>query len=182
MSERHVAQPVRLDELMDSDAFGGAVAARSLYPDSQFEAIVVRGPNRRSDFHTEPYDELFLQLRGTIQVDTREPGVGLRRNLVREGEVFIVPGGVPHSPRRPADTYGLVVEIRRRPGELETVEWWCEQCDSVVERVEMESSQLIESINAVLELFYADAQRRTCRTCGSVVPVPEEFTLDTDSD
>ncbi|MFI7708678.1 3-hydroxyanthranilate 3,4-dioxygenase [Nonomuraea sp. NPDC049480] len=182
MNERPIQDPIRLVELVETGggAFAGALAARSLYAGSLFEAIVVRGPNRRNDFHTEPYDEFFLQLRGAIQVDTREPGVGLRRHVVREGEAFLVPGGVPHSPRRPAGTLGLVVEIRRRPGDVETAEWWCESCDTLVERVEMESTEMISSLGPLLAAFNASEQRRTCGNCAAVVPVPEEFVLDAD--
>ncbi|MFD1539804.1 3-hydroxyanthranilate 3,4-dioxygenase [Nonomuraea guangzhouensis] len=183
MNKRLIQDPIHLVELMGADggAFAGALAARSLYPDSDFEAITVRGPNRRNDFHTEPYDEFFLQLRGAIQVDTREQGIGLRRHIVREGEAFLVPGGVPHSPHRPAGTLGLVVEIRRRPGDVETAEWWCDSCDSLVERVEMESTEMISSLGPLLEAFNASEQRRTCRNCAAVVPVPEEFVLDVDA-
>ena len=70
---------VSIDELRKAgaEAFPGALAAKALYPDSQFEVVFVRGPNSRNDFHIDPYDELFLQVEGTIRVDTREPGAGL---------------------------------------------------------------------------------------------------------
>lgn len=34
---------------------------------------------------------------------------------IKEGEVFVLPGLVPHSPQRFADTLGLVIERRRKP-------------------------------------------------------------------
>ncbi|WP_242895197.1 3-hydroxyanthranilate 3,4-dioxygenase [Actinomadura litoris] len=160
-----------------ADAFPGALAAKSLYPDSQFEVILVRGPNQRNDFHVDPYDELFLQMEGTIRVDTREEG-GPRRQLVRPGELYVVPAGVPHSPLRPAGTWGLVVEIRRRPGDVELVEWYCDACGGLIERVSMASSEMIESLGPLLEGFQADERRRTCGDCGHVLPRPGPFTLD----
>ncbi|PZG01834.1 3-hydroxyanthranilate 3,4-dioxygenase [Micromonospora deserti] len=159
-------------------AFPGALAAMSLYPDSQFEVVLVRGPNQRNDFHVDPYDELFIQLEGTIRVDTREPGAGLRRQLVHAGELYVVPAGVPHSPLRPADTWGLVVEIRRKPGDVELVEWYCDQCDAVIERVSLESSEMIEALGPLLNEFQSSEARRTCKECGSVLPQPGPFVLD----
>jgi 3-hydroxyanthranilate 3,4-dioxygenase len=161
-----------------ADAFAGALAARSLYPDSQFEVVAVRGPNSRNDFHVDPYDELFLQLEGTIRVDTRDPQDGLRRNLVHQGELFVVPSGTPHSPLRPAGTFGVVVEIRRRPGDVEAVEWYCDKCDALIERSTMESSEMIESLMSLLKAFQASEDRRRCDACGNVLAVPGPFILD----
>jgi 3-hydroxyanthranilate 3,4-dioxygenase len=158
-------------------AFPGALAAKSLYPDSQFEVVLVRGPNQRNDFHVNPYDELFLQLEGTIRVDTRELGTGLHRQLVHAGELYVVPAGVPHSPLRPADTWGLVVEIRREPGDVELVEWYCDQCDALIERISIESSEMIEALGPVLNEFQSSQERRKCPNCGSVLPQPDPFVL-----
>ncbi|MEU6592575.1 hypothetical protein ABZ923_25670 [Streptomyces sp. NPDC046881] len=171
---------VSVDRLRSAgaEAFPGALAAKALYPDSQFEVVLVRGPNSRNDFHVNPYDELFLQVEGTIRVDTREGAGAVRRNLVHEGELFVVPAGTAHSPLRPAGTWGLVVEIRRRPGDVEAVEWYCDRCDALIERVTMESSQMIESLMPLLKEFQASEDRRTCRACGSVLAVPGPFVLD----
>ncbi|MGW6783538.1 3-hydroxyanthranilate 3,4-dioxygenase [Streptomyces sp. NPDC054987] len=171
---------VAVDQLRaaGADAFPGALAAKALYPGSQFEVVLVRGPNSRNDFHVNPYDELFVQLEGTIRVDTRAPGEGLRQNLVHEGELFMVPAGVPHSPLRPAGTWGLVVEIRRRPGDTEAVEWYCDRCDALIERVTMESSEMIGALMPLLTAFQASEERRTCRSCGEVLAQPGPFVLD----
>lgn len=160
-----------------AETFPGALAAKSLFPDSQFEVVLVRGPNARNDYHVEPYDELFIQIEGTICVDTREKD-GVRRQRVRPGEVYVVPGGTPHSPLRSADTWGLVVEIRRRSGETEYVQWYCDRCDGLIEQVSMESSQMVDTLGQLLHSFQASEQRRTCQACGGVLPVPGPFVLD----
>jgi 3-hydroxyanthranilate 3,4-dioxygenase len=178
------AQPhtgvISVDQLRQEGAaaFADALAARSLYPDSQFEVILVRGPNRRNDFHVDPYDELFLQLEGTIRVDTREPGAGLRHHLVHAGELFLVPAGVPHSPLRPAGTWGIVVEIRRQDGDTEAVEWYCDRCDALIEHVTTQSSEMIASLGQLLKDFQASEERRTCPSCGAVLPEPGPFVLE----
>lgn len=50
---------------------------------------------------------------------------GARRDVVvREGEMFLLPGGIPHSPQRKADTIGLVFERARSPSELDSLRWY----------------------------------------------------------
>lgn len=180
MTNDQDSRVVSIDGLRSGEngQFETALAAVSLFPDSQFEAVLVRGPNRRNDFHVDPYDELFIQLEGTIRVDTREAGVGLVRQHVHAGEAFLVPAGVAHSPLRPADTWGVVVEIRRKAGDVEAAEWYCNNCDALLERVTMESSEMIAALSGVLESFQASESRRTCGACGHVLPVPDDFVLD----
>jgi 3-hydroxyanthranilate 3,4-dioxygenase len=170
---------VALGELTREGAatFPGALAARSLYPDSQFDVVLVRGPNRRNDFHVDPYDELFMQLEGTICVVTREDGVGPRRQYVRAGELFLVPAGMPHCPQRPTGTWGVVVEIRRKPGDTEAAEWYCDQCGALIERVTVQSPEMIESLGPLLDQFQASEARRTCRSCGALLAPAAEFVL-----
>jgi 3-hydroxyanthranilate 3,4-dioxygenase len=174
-----IADPISIDRLRSMGAveFASALAAKSLYPDSQFEVILVRGPNRRNDFHVDPYDEFFVQIEGTIRVDTREQGK-VRRHHVDAGEVFLVPGGVPHSPLRPAGTWGLVVEVRRVKGEQELVEWYCDRCDALIERIPLSSAEMITALAEVLGDFEASKARRTCRGCGAVLAAAEPFVLD----
>ncbi|MEV7240014.1 3-hydroxyanthranilate 3,4-dioxygenase [Streptomyces sp. NPDC093248] len=182
MTEQTDARPgiVSVEELRKagSAAFPGALAAKSLYPESDFEVVLVRGPNSRNDFHVNPYDELFLQVEGTIRVDTREQGGAPRRNLVHEGELFVVPAGTAHSPLRPEGTWGIVVEVRRKPGDTEAVEWYCDRCDALIERVTMESSRMIESLMPLLNEFQASEDRRTCGSCGHVLAVPGPFVME----
>ena len=47
---------------------------------------------------------------------------------IREGEVFLLPPEVPHSPQRPAGSVGIVVERRRAADELDGFSWYCEHC------------------------------------------------------
>ena len=51
---------------------------------------------------------------------------GRRREIhIREGQVFCLPAGVPHSPQRPeATSLGLVVERKRYEGELDGLRWY----------------------------------------------------------
>ena len=61
---------------------------------------VVGGPNARTDYHDDPYEEFFYQLRGDIVLKVIEDGRP-RDIPMREGEILLLPGHVRHSPQRP---------------------------------------------------------------------------------
>lgn len=42
---------------------------------------------------------------------------------IKEGEIFILPGGFPHSPQRTEGTIGLVIERQRHLHELDGLRW-----------------------------------------------------------
>ena len=48
---------------------------------------------------------------------------------IREGEMFLLPPRIPHNPVRDANTIGLVIERKRREGELDGLLWFCEKCN-----------------------------------------------------
>ena len=98
--------------------------------------MILRGPNTRLDFHIEPGDEFFYQVEGDMELHLKAPGERRQVVEIKEGEIFVCPGGLAHSPRRFGTTWGLVIERKRRPGEKEEFAWFCEKCDeSVLSRV-----------------------------------------------
>lgn len=154
------------------DLFRPPVANREVFPESEFIFQIIRGPNARNDFHIDPGDEIFYQLRGDITLRVID-GSGRRRDLtVREGEVLLCPAGTPHCPLRPPGTWGLVIERKRRPGELDRLAWFCERCDAPLHEVSFACGDIETELRALIEAFNADPERRTCRACGAVLPVP----------
>ena len=110
-------------------AFEPPVGNKVIWEDTQFTAMIVRGPNARRDFHVDPSDEIFYMLKGDMVLEYIDGG-RRHRQTIREGELLLVPALTPHSPHRPADTWGLVVEIKRRPDQTESLLWLCERCDA----------------------------------------------------
>lgn len=140
-----------------------------VFADGDFIVMVVGGPNRRRDFHVDPGDELFHQLKGDIVLRIAEDA-GIRDVPIAEGEVFLLPGGVPHSPQRPEGTVGLVIERRRRPGEVDELRWYCDRCGAIVHRARMELHDVTTQLKAAIEAWERDATVRTCEACGTVSP------------
>jgi 3-hydroxyanthranilate 3,4-dioxygenase len=131
---------------------------------------VVGGPNQRVDFHDDPGDEFFYQLRGDMVLKVMEDGV-VRDIPIREGEVFLLPAHVRHSPQRPLPgSVGLVVENERRPGDLDGFEWFCFGCGALLYRVEIAVSDIVKDLPPLFAAFYADLPARTCSNCGSIHP------------
>jgi 3-hydroxyanthranilate 3,4-dioxygenase len=135
-----------------------------------FLVMVLRGPNTRLDFHIEPGDEFFYQIEGDMELIIKPHGQRRRTVPIKEGEIFVCPGGVPHSPRRFENTWGLVIERKRRQNETEEFAWFCEQCDELVLARTVTQGNIPAQVGAVYSEFNADPALRKCRSCGYVFP------------
>src|SRR5215831_18899978 len=56
------------------ESFEPPVGNRVIWEDSQFTAMIIRGPNARRDFHDDPSDEIFHMLRGSMVLEVMEDG------------------------------------------------------------------------------------------------------------
>jgi 3-hydroxyanthranilate 3,4-dioxygenase len=85
--------------------------------------------------------------------------------VIREGEMLLVPAHTPHSPHRPADTWGLVIEVKRGAGDAESLLWYCERCNAEVHRVTMRAMDIERDLRGAIDAFDASPELRTCRRC-----------------
>jgi len=148
------------------------VGNKMVWKDREFLVMVVGGPNRRKDFHVEDGEEFFYQIEGDITLRIMEDGAP-RDIPIREGEIFLLPPRVPHSPQRPANTVGMVIERVRKPGERDHLVWFCESCGTELHDAAFELEDLGSQLKPIIEGFYADERLRTCKRCGSVMDVPK---------
>jgi len=143
---------------------------RLLVHHKDFLVMILRGPNVRLDFHIEPGDEFFYQIQGDIELHLK-PSDGRREIVkIREGEIFLCPGSVPHSPRRPENSWGLVIERKRKSEENEEFVWFCEKCDQQVLSRTVVQGDIGSQVSKIYEEFNADTKLRTCTRCGYVFP------------
>jgi len=88
---------------------------------------------------------------------------------IREGEVLLIPPKMPHSPQRPADTIGLVIERARRPGELDGFQWYCERCGQRLSEEFFALTDIEKQFPPVFDRFFSSLDKRTCSRCGAVM-------------
>lgn len=144
------------------------VSNKYIYDGEDFFVMVIGGPNARNDFHVTNSEEYFYQLQGDIVVRILEDGK-IKDVIVREGETFFIPGNVPHSPTRPPNTIGVVVERRRPPGETEHLQFYCDNCHELVHDLEFDCADIVEHFSRAMKEFWADEQLSTCKNCGTRV-------------
>ncbi len=147
------------------------VGNKYLYDGKDFFVMVIAGPNARNDFHFTNSEEYFHQLKGDIVVRIWEDG-RIIDVPVREGETFFIPGNVPHSPTRPPNTLGIVVERVRPSGETEHQVFYCDNCHALVHDNEFDCADIVDHFAQAMEDFWADSELSTCRNCGTRVPKP----------
>ncbi|RCN37883.1 putative 3-hydroxyanthranilate 3,4-dioxygenase [Ancylostoma caninum] len=86
----------------------------------QLKVFFVGGPNSRKDYHLEEGEEFFYQKNGDMVLKVIERGHP-RDITIKEGEIFLLPSRVEHSPQRFANTIGFVVERTRENTEFDCV-------------------------------------------------------------
>lgn len=141
------------------------VGNAQIWQNTEFMVTIIGGPNQRTDYHDDPAEEFFYQLKGDAVLRIQEDG--RKRDVpLREGDVLLLPPHVRHSPQRPADSIGLVIERVRRKGEIDAFEWYCEKCNTRVHRREVQLESLVDDLPPVFEEYYADPKLRVCPSCG----------------
>ena len=139
-------------------------------PMGDFIVQVVGGPNQRTDFHLDPYEEWFYQHRGSMHVNLMTAD-GPQRVDIGEGEMWMLPRNVHHSPQRPEEgSIGIVIERIREEGTLEKFCWFCPECAAQVHEVELQVRDIVADLPPVFEEFYASDEARTCPGCGALHP------------
>ena len=132
--------------------------------------MIIGGPNQRVDFHDDPVEEFFYQIKGDMVLKIADEGF-IYDVPIRAGEVFMLPPHVRHSPQRPQEgSIGLVVEGTRRAGDQDGFEWFCFQCGSLVHRVELEIHDIVKDLPPLFDAFYNDEELRHCSQCNALHP------------
>ncbi|MCC9165242.1 3-hydroxyanthranilate 3,4-dioxygenase [Pontibacter harenae] len=139
-----------------------------------FIVMVVGGPNARKDYHYDEGEEFFYQLEGDIVLKIIEDGKPVDVPI-KEGEIFLLPPRVPHSPRRPANTVGLVVERYRKPGEKDGFLWFCENCGNKLYEEYADVTDIVGQLPVIMNNFWESKEHRTCSNCGEVMEQPAKL-------
>lgn len=152
------------------------VSNKNLYHEAgDFIVMVVAGPNARKDYHYNESEELFYQLEGDITVRIQYEGKP-QDVLVKEGDMFLLPAGIPHSPVRGENTVGLVIERVRKGTELrDGLLWFCENCNTELKSYRFALENIEKDFIPRFREFYSSKSMRTCRNCGHVMAVDPRY-------
>jgi 3-hydroxyanthranilate 3,4-dioxygenase len=145
------------------------VCNKQMFESGDFIVQVVGGPNSRTDYHVDEGPELFYQVEGEMLLKTVQDGE-LVDIPIREGEIFLLPPRVPHSPQRFKDTVGIVVERVRGVDELDGFMWFCPRCGNRLHEEFLHVADIVKDLPPVFERFYSNVGARTCKRCGNVMP------------
>ncbi len=147
------------------------VGNKLLFQNSQFIVMAVGGPNSRKDFHHDPGEEFFYQIEGNMVLRIVQDGKPIDMPI-HEGEVFLLPPEMPHSPQRPAGSVGIVVERRRAPEEMDGFSWYCENCGNRLYMERVAVGNIETQLPVIFSRFYSSTVHRTCSACGAVMQAP----------
>lgn len=152
--------------------------------DNQINVMFVGGPNKRSDYHIEAGEELFFQLKGDMLLKIVEQGQH-RDVLIREGEIFLLPRAIPHSPQRFANSVGLVIERSRSKEEIDGLRFYTTGEDgtpltTALFEVWFQWDENKQNMGHYFNQFYNSEQYKTGRPIPGAIA--EKSPLDVDSE
>lgn len=172
-SPTHYSTPINLNQWVNNHAaqLKPPVGNQQIWANSDLICTVVGGPNQRTDFHDDPFEEYFHQFVGSAYLIVLDRGRYERIDL-HEGDVFLLPAHVRHSPQRQDPNSRCTVIERNRPlGVLDGFEWYCAHCSALVHRAQVQLASIVTDLPKVFGQFYdAIPAARTCTSCGQQHP------------
>ena len=147
------------------------VGNKVVYENTEFIIMVVGGPNTRKDYHIDEGEEFFYQLEGRMVLRIIENESPKDINI-NEGEIFLLPPKVPHSPQRFENTVGLVIERKRRKDELDAFQWYCDECHTLLYEYFFPLTNIVTQLPPIFDGFWKDDDARTCECCSAYLEKP----------
>lgn len=173
-----IRRPFNIKQWIDEnrDLLKPPVGNKNLYKEAgDYIVMMVGGPNARKDYHYNETEELFYQLQGDIVVGIQEDGKAVDVE-VKEGEMFLLPAGVPHQPRRGENTVGLVIEVKRNDRDMKDgLMWFCESCNEKLHEDYFVLENIEKDFLPRFRHFYSSEDLRTCKKCGHQMETDPRF-------
>ena len=143
------------------------------WQESESVAFVARGRDYRSEFHTNPSDEIIYMIKGEMHLHYRTESGQEEVAKIPEGSVVRIPAGVPHSPRRGPDTFTFVLERKRLEGEIDRFHWFCQNCGTLLhEEKFIVYDYRADPVSKAYQHFFDNQDFRTCKKCGETMAAP----------
>jgi 3-hydroxyanthranilate 3,4-dioxygenase len=150
------------------------VGNKCVWDDGDYIVMVVGGPNSRKDYHYNETPEFFYQIEGNMILKIIDKGV--QKDVhINEGDIYLLPPKVPHSPQRKANTVGLVIEYPRSKGMMDALEWYCEKCGNQLYREKFPLKDIEKDMPVIFDKYYGDEAKRTCKKCRTIMQPPKKL-------
>ncbi|MCF8373928.1 MAG: 3-hydroxyanthranilate 3,4-dioxygenase [Bacteroidales bacterium] len=168
-------KPVNLKKWIDENRslLKPPVGNKCVYEDGEYIVMVVGGPNSRKDYHYNETPEFFYQVEGDIVVTIQNNGKP-EDVPIKEGEIYLLPAKVPHSPQRGENTVGLVIETKRPKGMLDGLQWYCENCNEKLYEEKFMLDNIETDMPIIFKKFYSNKELCTCSHCGHFMEAPQK--------
>jgi 3-hydroxyanthranilate 3,4-dioxygenase len=172
----NLVQPINFKKWIDEHRhlLKPPVGNKQVWKNGEYIVMVVGGPNNRKDYHYNETPEFFYQLEGDMIlkiIDEKGKQIDVEIN---EGDIYLLPGKVPHSPQRKENTVGLVIEYPRSKNMMDALEWYCENCGNQLYREEFSVENIETDMQKIFETFYSDVEKCTCDNCGEFMEAPKK--------
>jgi len=170
----HAEVPVHYNTgewIRDNEKFFLPPVCNKMMHNTQLKVFYVGGPNQRADYHLEEGEELFYMRKGNMCLKILEQGV-FKDVHIKHGEIFLLPGKIPHSPQREAETVGLVIERERmKDVEFDGLRYYKRDgtTDSLFERW-FYCSDLGTQLPPVIKEFFASEENKTGQRTATSIP------------
>ena len=172
-----IQKPFNLQKWIDENRhhLKPPVGNKNLYIESgDYIVMIVAGPNARKDYHYNETEELFYQIEGDIIVKTQQNGK-LVEYEIKEGDMFLLPAKIPHSPVRSAGSIGLVIEKKRNSDHKDGLLWFSDTANELLYEEYFHLTNIEKDFLPVFKKFYSDEKLRTCPKTGEVMEVDKRY-------
>ncbi|KAG8590793.1 hypothetical protein GDO81_006906 [Engystomops pustulosus] len=139
--------------------------------------MFVGGPNQRKDYHIEEGEELFYQLEGDMCLKIIENGEH-KDIYIKEGEMFLLPARIPHSPQRFENTVGLVFERRRSETEKDGLRYYVDNSTEVLFEKWFHCEDLGTQLAPIINEFFNSKAYKTGKPDTDQIPEKMPFQLN----
>ena len=150
------------------------VGNKCVWDNGEYIVMVVGGPNSRKDYHYNETPEFFYQVEGDMILKIIDDGKQVDV-AINEGDIYLLPAKVPHSPQRKENTVGLVIEYPRKKKMKDALEWYCENCGNLLYRKKFKLDNIETDMPIIFDTYYSDIKKCTCNNCGTVMQPPSKI-------
>lgn len=143
----------------NQDKFFPPVCNHIMHND-QLIVMYIGGPNMRDDYHIEEGEEFFYMVKGEMVLKIVEKGK--RKDVrIKEGECFVLPARIPHSPQRSSDTIGLVIERKRHKDEFDVLRYYINGSVFPLYEKSFYCEDLGVQLKPIIEEYFASEEKKS---------------------